>query len=80
QGALRVWIPGANKVELIIGKEPRVELVREGESGFILKQERDLRYTHYKLAVDWSGVEQIIDDPYQYHDLYMSYEDLHTPK
>ncbi|CAK3345428.1 1,4-alpha-glucan branching enzyme [Vibrio crassostreae] len=80
QGALRVWIPGADKVELIVGKEPRIELSREGESGFILKQERDLRFTHYKLAVDWAGVEQIIDDPYQYHDLYASYEDLHTPK
>ncbi|WP_299692998.1 1,4-alpha-glucan branching protein GlgB [uncultured Vibrio sp.] len=80
QGALRVWIPGADKVELIVGKEPRIELVREGESGFILEQERDLRFTHYKLAVDWAGVEQIIDDPYQYHDLYASYEDLHTPK
>ncbi|MEZ9907406.1 1,4-alpha-glucan branching protein GlgB [Vibrio sp. 10N.261.51.A3] len=80
QGALRVWIPGADKVELIVGKEPRIELAREGESGFILKQERDLRFTHYKLAVDWAGVEQIIDDPYQYHDLYASYEDLHTPK
>lgn len=80
QGALRVWIPGADKVELIVGKEPRIELAREGESGFILKQGRDLRFTHYKLAVDWAGVEQIIDDPYQYHDLYASYEDLHTPK
>ena len=80
QGALRVWIPGADKVELIVGKEPRIELEREDESGFILKQERDLRFTHYKLAVDWAGVEQIIDDPYQYHDLYASYEDLHTPK
>ncbi|PTQ06093.1 1,4-alpha-glucan branching protein GlgB [Vibrio sp. ZF 223] len=80
QGALRVWIPGADKVELIVGKEPRIELSREGESGFILKQERDLRFTHYKLAVDWAGIEQIIDDPYQYHDLYASYEDLHTPK
>ena len=65
---------------MIVGKEPRIELSREGESGFILKQERDLRFTHYKLAVDWAGVEQIIDDPYQYHDLYASYEDLHTPK
>ena len=80
QGALRVWIPGADKVELIVGKEPRIELEREDESGFILKQERDLRFTHYKLAVDWAGVEQIIDDPYQYHELYASYEDLHTPK
>ncbi|MFM2643270.1 1,4-alpha-glucan branching protein GlgB [Vibrio chagasii] len=80
QGVLRVWIPGADKVELIVGKEPRIELEREDESGFILKQKRDLRFTHYKLAVDWAGVEQIIDDPYQYHELYASYEDLHTPK
>lgn len=80
EGALRVWIPGADKVELIVGKEPRIALEREDESGFILKQKRDLRFTHYKLAVDWAGVEQIIDDPYQYHELYASYEDLHTPK
>ncbi len=79
QGALRVWIPGADKVELIVGKEPRIELAREGESGFILARKR-LRFTHYKLAVDWAGKEQIIDDPYQYHELYASYEDLHTPK
>ena len=80
EGALRVWIPGADKVELIVGKEPRIALEREDESGFILKQKRDLRFTHYKLVVDWAGVEQIIDDPYQYHELYASYEDLHTPK
>ncbi|MFM2581763.1 1,4-alpha-glucan branching protein GlgB [Vibrio fortis] len=80
EGALRVWIPGADKVELIVGDEPRVELAREGDSGFVLKQERDLRFTHYKLAVDWAGVEQILDDPYQYHELYASYEALHTPK
>lgn len=79
-GALRVWIPGADKVELVIEGEPRVELVREGGSGFVLKQKRDLRFSHYQLAVDWAGVEQLLDDPYQYHTLYASFEDLHTPK
>ncbi|MGY3572231.1 1,4-alpha-glucan branching protein GlgB [Vibrio paucivorans] len=80
QGALRVWMPGADKVELVIDGEARIELEREFDSGFILKQERDLRFTHYQLAVDWNGTEQLLDDPYQYHGLYAEYDDLHTPK
>ncbi|WP_420855566.1 1,4-alpha-glucan branching protein GlgB [Vibrio maerlii] len=80
QGALRAWVPGANKVELVIEGESRVALEREQDSGFILKQERDLRFIHYQLAVDWDGTEQLVDDPYQYHALYASFEELHTPK
>ncbi|MFC1233514.1 1,4-alpha-glucan branching protein GlgB [Vibrio sp. F74] len=76
---LRVWIPGASKVELVVGDEPRVELERISGDGFILKQDRDLRFTHYKLAVDWNGTEQILDDPYQYHGLYREFEELHSP-
>ncbi|WGY45605.1 1,4-alpha-glucan branching protein GlgB [Vibrio sp. ABG19] len=80
QGALRVWMPGASKVELLIEGEARIELQRELDSGFVLNAERDLRFTHYQLAIDWDGVEQIIDDPYQYHGIYAEYDDLHTPK
>lgn len=80
QGSLRVWMPGANKVELLIEGEARIELQRELDSGFVLNAERDLRFTHYQLAIDWDGVEQIIDDPYQYHGIYAEYDDLHTPK
>lgn len=40
-GALRVWMPGADKVELVIEGEERVELEREEASGFILQQQRD---------------------------------------
>lgn len=80
EGSLRVWMPGANKVELLVNGEPRVALERDGDSGFILKEQRDLHLTHYRLAVDWNGVEQIIDDPYQYHNIYQEYEHLHTPK
>ncbi|MBF4422845.1 1,4-alpha-glucan branching protein GlgB [Vibrio anguillarum] len=80
QGALRVWMPGAEKVELVVENQPRILLEREDESGFILKSDIDLRFTHYQLAVDWAGVEQLIDDPYQYHGLYAEYDDLHTPK
>ena len=80
QGALRVWMPGANKVELVIDGEPRVALIREDNSGFVLTQSRDLRFTHYQLAIDWNGSEQLIDDPYQYHNIYAEYEELHTPK
>ncbi|WP_284190840.1 1,4-alpha-glucan branching protein GlgB [Vibrio zhanjiangensis] len=78
--ALRVWMPGADKVELIIEGESRHVLKREGASGFVLRQQRDLSQTHYKLAVTWQNQEQILDDPYQYHAIYADYEDLHTPK
>ncbi|WGV98684.1 1,4-alpha-glucan branching protein GlgB [Vibrio sp. YMD68] len=80
QGALRVWMPDADGVELVIEGEERVPLTREDSSGFVLKQSRDLRFTHYKLAVNWSGTEQLIDDPYQYHALYAGYDELHNPK
>lgn len=80
QGALRVWMPGADNVELLVEGQPRVALSPEENGGFILKSDQNLRFTHYQLAIDWSGVEQIIDDPYQYHALYAEYEELHTPK
>ncbi|MCK6264399.1 1,4-alpha-glucan branching protein GlgB [Vibrio sp. ZSDE26] len=80
QGALRVWMPDADSVELVIEGEERIELEREDSSGFVLKQSRDLRFTHYKLAVNWAGTEQLIDDPYQYHTLYAGYDELHNPK
>jgi len=76
---LRVWIPGASKVELVVGDEPRVALERVHDDGFVLKQKKDLRSVHYQLAIDWSGTEQIIDDPYQYHGLYREFEELHSP-
>ncbi|WP_394143674.1 1,4-alpha-glucan branching protein GlgB [Vibrio atypicus] len=79
-GALRVWMPGADSVELVIEGEERIQLEREDASGFVLKQERDLHFTHYQLAVNWEGTEQLVDDPYQYHTIYAEYDDLHTPK
>ena len=78
--ALRVWMPGADKVELIIEGEKRLALKREGDSGFVLRERCDLSQTHYKLAVTWQDDEHILDDPYQYHEIYADYEDLHTPK
>ncbi|EGU53013.1 glycogen branching enzyme [Vibrio orientalis CIP 102891 = ATCC 33934] len=79
QGALRVWMPGAESVALIIDDE-RIELEREDASGFILKQGKELHLTHYLLAVNWGDSEQLVDDPYQYHTIYAEYDDLHTPK
>ncbi|WP_394126683.1 1,4-alpha-glucan branching protein GlgB [Vibrio hepatarius] len=79
QGALRVWMPGAESVELVIDDE-RIELEREDASGFILKQGQDLHLTHYLLSVNWGDTEQLVDDPYQYHTIYAEYDDLHTPK
>lgn len=79
QLSLRVWMPGASKVELLIADEPRVALEKESENSFVLEHDRDLTFTHYKLAVNWDGTEQIVDDPYQYHALYKEFEELHTP-
>ncbi|MFA0086818.1 1,4-alpha-glucan branching protein GlgB [Vibrio sp. 10N.261.51.F12] len=78
--ALRTWIPGADSVAVVLESGERLPLKREAESGFVLESDLDLRYTHYQLAADWNGTEQIIDDPYQYHALYAEYEELHTPK
>ncbi len=77
--ALRVWMPGANYVKLLVEGEPALDLKREGDSGFVLPGNRNLHFTHYKLLVGWPGSEQIIDDPYQYHAIYAEYDDLHTP-
>jgi len=60
--------------------QPRIALEREKESAFILKADLNLHLTHYQLAIDWNGVEQLVDDPYQYHGIYAEYDDLHTPK
>ncbi|SON52286.1 1,4-alpha-glucan branching enzyme [Vibrio tapetis subsp. tapetis] len=77
---LRVWMPGADSVQLVLEDNTRIALEREDASGFILTQEHDLTFAHYRLAVNWSGDEQILDDPYQYHGLYAEYDDLHAPK
>ncbi|MGX1926429.1 1,4-alpha-glucan branching protein GlgB [Vibrio sp. NH-7] len=79
-GAIRVWMPGADSVSLLIDGEDPIELTREDASGFILADKRDLHFTHYQLAVQWGETEQIVDDPYQYHNIYAEYDDLHTPK
>ncbi|MGF1911345.1 1,4-alpha-glucan branching protein GlgB [Vibrio kasasachensis] len=80
QSSLRVWMPGADNVDLLLDNETRLSLTREIDGGFVLAKKLDLRSSHYQLAVDWSGIEQIIDDPYQYHNIYAEYDDLHTPK
>ena len=59
QGYLRVWMPGADKVEVILDGETRLALEREGSSGFILRHARDLSKTYYQLAVSWPDSEQI---------------------
>ncbi len=77
---LRIWIPGADNVQLVLGDNTRFDLIREEASGFVLKENIDLTHVHYRLAVDWAGTEQIVDDPYQYHEIYSEYDELHTPK
>ncbi|GMQ49383.1 1,4-alpha-glucan branching protein GlgB [Vibrio sp. 10N] len=78
--ALRVWMPGADAVTVVLKDGTRMPMVRDKASGFVLESELDLRFTHYQLAIDWNGTEQLLDDPYQYHGLYAEYEELHTPK
>ncbi|WP_339386806.1 1,4-alpha-glucan branching protein GlgB [Vibrio caribbeanicus] len=79
QGILRVWVPGAESVYLLVEQE-RVELEHESYSGFILKQYAPLNEQYYRLAADFSGSEQILDDPYQFHNIYAEYDELHDPK
>lgn len=78
--ALRVWLPDACTVTLLLDGKPSGDLQREGESGFVLLGKKDLSHKHYQLLVNWGDSEQIIDDPYQYHGIYAEYDDLHTPK
>ncbi|CAH0528688.1 1,4-alpha-glucan branching protein GlgB [Vibrio hippocampi] len=80
--ALRVWMPGADNVTAVLSSGERIALEQDKDQEFIfvLKSDQDLRWTHYKLIVDWAGTEQLIDDPYQYHGIYAEYEELHTPK
>lgn len=77
--SLTVWMPGADRVEVLFS-DKRIELERDKESAFVLTQDIDLSFTHYKLAVHWGDTEQILDDPYQYHALYEEFDHLHTPK
>lgn len=80
QGALRVWMPGAHSVSLLLNQQEELALARESSDGFILKENLDLRFVHYQLKINWGSTEQIVDDPYQYHMIYESFESLHTPK
>ncbi len=77
---LRVWMPGAKGVSVLIDDYAPLPMTREGDSAFVLAEGPDLTLTHYRLLVDWGETEQEIDDPYQYHNIYAEYEDLHTPK
>jgi 1,4-alpha-glucan branching enzyme len=73
-------MPGADAVAVVLEDGTRMPMVRDQASGFVLESDLDLRFTHYQLAIDWNGNEQMLDDPYQYHGLYAEYEELHTPK
>ncbi len=66
QGYITRMDSRADKVELIVGKEPRIEVSEKGESDFILPK-KNLRLP---LQVSGGLKSKIIDDPYQYHELY----------
>ena len=73
-------MPGAKGVSVLIDDYAPLPMTSEGDSAFVLAEGPDLTLTHYRLLVDWGETEQEIDDPYQYHNIYAEYEDLHTPK
>ncbi|MGF1759295.1 1,4-alpha-glucan branching protein GlgB [Photobacterium sagamiensis] len=77
--SLRVWMPGAEKVEVEIECGERFSMERESTSGFILKGETDLTTANYQLHVCWPNGQQSINDPYQYHRILPSDEALFTP-
>lgn len=80
QGVVRGWAPGATGMDVLLDDGRRLPMLAEGElGGFILHEDMDLRFAHYRFAVDWDGVEQVVDDPYQYHTIYDEYDDLHAP-
>ena len=82
--ALRVWLPDATNVKVRISADLEYPLSPEPHSrnsgGFFLSSPIDLTDKHYQLVVDWSGTEQIIDDPYQYHSIAPTESNVHTPK
>ncbi|MGF1726161.1 1,4-alpha-glucan branching protein GlgB [Photobacterium nomapromontoriensis] len=77
--ALRVYMPGADTVDVLIENGERFSLTREAESGFILESNIDFTTALYQLVVGWPNGEQIIIDPYQFHNLVSSYDALETP-
>ncbi|PQJ85212.1 1,4-alpha-glucan branching protein GlgB [Aliivibrio sifiae] len=80
--ALRVWLPGATSVSVRLESHSDYPLSPESScSGiFVLNQSLDLTSLHYQLVVDWNGTEQIIDDPYQYHNISPTDAQAHKPK
>lgn len=80
--ALRVWLPRATSVSVRLESHSDYLLTPEPScSGiFVLNQSLDLTSTHYQLVVNWNGTEQVIDDPYQYHNISPSDAQVHSPK
>jgi 1,4-alpha-glucan branching enzyme len=79
EGSLRVWMPGADQVAVLLDDESQHPMTPEEKGGFILQEDLDLKFTHYRLVVVRGANERIVDDPYQYHAIYAEYDDLHTP-
>ncbi|MDP5252606.1 MULTISPECIES: 1,4-alpha-glucan branching protein GlgB [unclassified Vibrio] len=73
--ALRVWSPEAERVFLSLGDE-RFALV--GDQGvFTLESSLDLTDQYYTLLAQKGDQEWLIEDPYQFHDIYCAFETLH---
>lgn len=80
--ALRVWLPGATSVSVRLSLHSDNLLTPDPllSGAFVLNDSLDLTNTHYQLVVDWNGAEQVIDDPYQYHNISPTDAEAHTPK
>lgn len=77
---LRVWMPGADSIEVQTDSGDRFPLIAEAAGGFVLTGSIDLTEQHYRLIIQWPDAEQILDDPYQYHDITPNFDAVHTPK
>ncbi|WEM45890.1 1,4-alpha-glucan branching protein GlgB (plasmid) [Photobacterium sp. DA100] len=77
--ALRVYMPGADSIEVITENGERFTLTREADSGFVLEGDFDFTTALYQLVVNWPQGEQTIYDPYQFHNLIQSGDVLTDP-
>ncbi len=77
--ALRVFMPGADKVEVLTERGDRYSLQREADSGFVLRGHFDFSKALYQLVIHWSDGPQTLYDPYQFHNLISSSSALSDP-
>ncbi|RXJ74499.1 1,4-alpha-glucan branching enzyme [Veronia nyctiphanis] len=78
--SLRVWLPGAHDVSVVLADGKSLPLQRDGDSaGFTLASSRDLTGELYQLMINWGESQQTLFDPYQFHQVMPSEETIFDP-